>query len=123
MTQRPSAYALIFANMMPVSGVALFDWNVVTILVLYWAESVVIGILNVLRLICCQTDNILQGIPLPGGQSLPAEISMAMGNSIPKAYGRGIVYARPVGTFVFDCRRRDLFQSPAVFFHKLYWHR
>ena len=59
MIQRPSAYALILANLMPVAGVVLFDWNVVTILILYWAESVVIGIVNVLRLICCQTDNIL----------------------------------------------------------------
>ncbi len=57
---------------------------------LYWAESVVIGILNVLRMICCQSDNILQGIPLPGGQSLPDEVSMAMSDSIPKNYGRGI---------------------------------
>ncbi len=92
MNQRPSAYALILANLMPVAGVALFDWNVVTILVLYWAESVVIGIMNVLRLICCQTDNILQGIPLPGGQSLPDEMSAAMNDSIPKAYGRGFKF-------------------------------
>ena len=88
MKQRPSAYALIFANLLPAAGVMLFDWNVVSILLLYWAESVVIGIMNVLRLVCCQTDDILQGFPLPGGRSLPDGMSAAMSNSIPKGYGR-----------------------------------
>ncbi len=46
MTQRPSAYVLILANLIPVAGVLLFDWNVLSILILYWAESVVIGIIN-----------------------------------------------------------------------------
>ena len=84
MTQRPSAFVLILANLIPVAGVLLFDWNVATILVLYWAESVVIGILNVLRMICCQSDNILQGLPLPGGQSLPKEVSTAMTQGMPR---------------------------------------
>lgn len=83
MTQRPSAFVLILANLIPVAGVLLFDWNVATILMLYWAESVVIGILNVLRMICCQSDNILQGLPLPGGQSLPKEVSTAMSQGMP----------------------------------------
>ena len=84
MKQRPSAFVLILANLIPVAGVLLFDWNVATILVLYWAESVVIGILNVLRMICCQSDNILQGLPLPGGQSLPKEVSTAMTQGMPR---------------------------------------
>ena len=90
MKQRPSAYALIFANLLPAAGVMLFDWNVVSILLLYWAESVVIGIMNVLRLVCCQTDDILQGFPLPAGRLLPDKVSAAMSNSIPKDYGRGV---------------------------------
>ena len=59
---------------------------------LYWAESVVIGILNVLRMICCQSDNILQGLPLPGGQSLPKEVSTAMSQDMPRVSVNGIKF-------------------------------
>jgi hypothetical protein len=92
MTQRPSAYVLILANLIPVAGVLLFDWNVLSILMLYWAESVVIGIINVLRMICCQNDNILQGLPLPGGRSLPKEVSTAMSQGMSRVSVNGIKF-------------------------------
>ncbi|MBT8089522.1 MAG: hypothetical protein KJO01_04875 [Gammaproteobacteria bacterium] len=47
---RPSAIVLILANMVPLVGVLLFDWRVFDILMLYWAENVVIGVVNVLRM-------------------------------------------------------------------------
>ncbi|MDH3304731.1 MAG: DUF6498-containing protein [Gammaproteobacteria bacterium] len=52
---RPSAVALILANLVPLAGVLLFDWQVFDILMLYWAENVVIGLVNVLRMSVCQT--------------------------------------------------------------------
>lgn len=36
--------------MVPLVGVLLFDWRVFDILMLYWAENVVIGVVNVLRM-------------------------------------------------------------------------
>jgi hypothetical protein len=59
---RPSSIALILANLIPLAGVLLFEWNVLEILLLYWTESVVIGLINVLRMASCQTDNILAGL-------------------------------------------------------------
>lgn len=50
---RPSAIALILANLVPLAGVLLFDWRVFDILMLYWAENVVIGAINILRMSLC----------------------------------------------------------------------
>ncbi|NNF41314.1 MAG: hypothetical protein HKN64_08025 [Woeseiaceae bacterium] len=51
---RPSAIALIVANLVPLAGVWLFDWKVIDILMLYWAENVIIGVVNILRLAVCR---------------------------------------------------------------------
>lgn len=47
---RPSAIALVLANLAPLAGVLLLNWQVIDILVLYWAENVIIGVVNVLRM-------------------------------------------------------------------------
>lgn len=47
----PSLALLIFMNIIPVAGVFLFSWDVGTLLLLYWVESVVIGILNVPKML------------------------------------------------------------------------
>jgi hypothetical protein len=75
MTYRPSALILIIANMIPLLGVAYFDWRVIDILLLYWTESVVIGVVNVLRMTRCQTNNLLGGmLPSLSGREIPAEL-------------------------------------------------
>lgn len=51
---RPSAIALVIANLVPLAGVWLFDWQVIDILMLYWAENVIIGVVNILRLAVCR---------------------------------------------------------------------
>jgi len=53
MLLRPSSIALILANLIPLGGVLLFDWQVIDVLMLYWAENVVIGVVNVLRMGVC----------------------------------------------------------------------
>ena len=76
MNSRPSSIVLIFANVIPLVGVLLFDWNVLEILLLYWTESVVIGVINVLRMVTCRTDNILAGLgPYAAGKKIPPEFS------------------------------------------------
>lgn len=45
-----SVYALIFANLISIVGVIYAHWSVVDILFLYWTESVIIGIFNVLKM-------------------------------------------------------------------------
>ena len=47
---RPSSIVLVLANLVPLAGVLLLDWQVFDILILYWAENVIIGVVNVLRM-------------------------------------------------------------------------
>lgn len=39
---------------MPIAGVLFFGWRVFDILLLYWAENVVIGVVNVMRMAICR---------------------------------------------------------------------
>jgi Family of unknown function (DUF6498) len=45
-----TAWVLIAANLVPLYGVLVLGWAVLPILVLFWLENVVIGVLNVLRM-------------------------------------------------------------------------
>ena len=75
MTQRPSSRVLILANLIPLAGVLLFRWDILAILLLYWTESVIIGVINVFKMIFCETDNILHGVlPQLAGQRVPEEL-------------------------------------------------
>jgi hypothetical protein len=47
---RASSVVLILANLVPLAGVLLLDWQVFDLLILYWVENVVIGGLNVARM-------------------------------------------------------------------------
>ena len=46
-----SAIALILANAVPIFGVMFFGWDAASILVLYWLESIVIGLLNIVKVL------------------------------------------------------------------------
>lgn len=50
---RVSAVILIIANLVPLFGVLLFDWQVFDVVLLYWVENVVIGAINVIRMLIC----------------------------------------------------------------------
>ena len=52
-----SAVLLVLANMTPVFGVFLFGWDAVTILVLYWLETVIIGGLNFVKILSLRTSD------------------------------------------------------------------
>ena len=45
-----SIAALAAANLVPLAGVLLLDWNAEVIVLLYWTENVVVGFYNVLRM-------------------------------------------------------------------------
>ncbi len=47
----PSTLALIGANLIPVFGVLFLGWDMASVMVLFWAESGIIGFYNVLKLI------------------------------------------------------------------------
>ena len=45
-----AAVALVLANLVPLAGVLLWEWSVSSVVILYWFENVVIGVVNVLRM-------------------------------------------------------------------------
>ncbi|MGI9235896.1 MAG: DUF6498-containing protein [Woeseiaceae bacterium] len=47
---RLSSVALVLANLVPLAGVVFFGWRVFDVLMLYWLENVLIGIINVMRM-------------------------------------------------------------------------
>ncbi len=44
------AVLLVAFNLIPLAGVLWFGWDLFSILVLYWLESGVVGVVNVLRI-------------------------------------------------------------------------
>ncbi len=51
MVNNKSVIALIAANFIPIFGVLFFGWDLFTLLILYWAESAVIGFYTIFKLI------------------------------------------------------------------------
>ena len=47
----PSALALIAANLVPLAGTVFLGWRLSDVMVLYWAESAVIGFFNICKII------------------------------------------------------------------------
>lgn len=48
---KPSLILLVLMNLIPIAGVLVFGWDVGTLLLLYWLESVVIGLLNIPKIL------------------------------------------------------------------------
>jgi hypothetical protein len=53
---RPSGKLLVAINLGLMAGVILFDWSVFDIVFLYWAENLVIGVINVFKMIAANPD-------------------------------------------------------------------
>jgi hypothetical protein len=53
---KPSAWALIAANVLPLLGVLFWGWDTFEIVALYWVENVIIGAINVLKMITCSSE-------------------------------------------------------------------
>ena len=53
---KTSAYVLIAANALPLFGVLFLGWDTFSIVALYWVENVIIGAINVLKMITCNPD-------------------------------------------------------------------
>lgn len=45
-----SAAVLVAVNLIPLIGVAFWDWSLMMILVLYWIESGIVGVINVFKI-------------------------------------------------------------------------
>ena len=66
MTGRVSIALLIAANLLPLVGVLLWDWDVFFLLLLFWCENVIIGLFGIARLVVAgTTENTFEGLFLP----------------------------------------------------------
>ena len=69
LTQQPlsltsaSSLLLIFANLAPIAGSMFFSWKLSDIMVLYWAESAIIGLFNVCKIITINRVGALLAAP------------------------------------------------------------
>jgi hypothetical protein len=52
-----SIKALTVANLVPVLGVFLLDWDAAAIVLLYWIENLIVGFLNILRMILVKVES------------------------------------------------------------------
>lgn len=51
-----SVWVLIGANLIPLVGVLFWGWSTFEVVALYWLENVIIGVINVLKMITCSPD-------------------------------------------------------------------
>jgi len=57
LVRSPSIWALVAANVMPLAGILFLGWDVRLVLFVYWAENVVVGFYNVLRIALHRPDD------------------------------------------------------------------
>lgn len=55
---RLTGAVLLAANAIPLLGVALLDWDSFSIMLLFWIENVIVGVLNVLRMLVSQPKSL-----------------------------------------------------------------
>lgn len=53
-TRSPSGLILIAVNLIPLFGVLYLDWQLLPLLFLFWAENVIIGVFNLLKILTCK---------------------------------------------------------------------
>ncbi len=51
-----SVISLLLANLLPLAGVLFWGWNTFNIVVLYWSENIVIGLINLLKMLFCMPN-------------------------------------------------------------------
>jgi hypothetical protein len=56
LTARASLWVLVVVNLLPLVGVAWFGWRTFDVVFVYWLENVVIGVVNVLKIVTCRPD-------------------------------------------------------------------
>lgn len=73
-----SLLALVAANLVPLAGVAFWNWEVGDVVFLYWTENLVIGAFNVLRMAFATGSEDAAPVPArfrtPAGESLVGRI-------------------------------------------------
>lgn len=48
-----SGFILLAANLLPLCGVIFWEWQVFDVMIAYWLENVIIGLINILKMLTC----------------------------------------------------------------------
>jgi Family of unknown function (DUF6498) len=100
-----SSYWLIAANVLPLVGVLFWGWSTFAIVMIYWCENVVIGVINILKMICCMPDPV----------EMEREMSVHGGDpQVQKAVRAFKSFDKPVGLIN---QASKLFLIPFFIFH------
>jgi len=62
-----SAALLLVANLVPLYGVLTLDWSVGSVILLFWLENLIIGLLNLLRIVSASPECIRSGEKISNG--------------------------------------------------------
>ena len=54
----PSALVLLAANAVPLAGVLFLHWTIFSVVLLYWCENVVVGAVNVLKILFAEPQSL-----------------------------------------------------------------
>ena len=66
MNGRVSLALLVLANLVPLAGVWLWEWDVFLLLLLFWCENVIIGLFGIARLVVsANSESAFNGLFLP----------------------------------------------------------
>ncbi len=66
MNGKVSLALLVLANLVPLAGVWLWDWDVFFLLLLFWCENVIIGLFGIARLVvAANSESAYHGLILP----------------------------------------------------------
>jgi len=52
-----SGWVLIAGNLLPLAGVLLFGWRAADVVLLYWVENLVVGLLNIPRILIARAES------------------------------------------------------------------
>lgn len=55
--RRPSVVALLVANLAPLYGVFVLGWEVFPLVLLFWIENIIVGLFNILKILCARPDD------------------------------------------------------------------
>ena len=82
-----SAVALVLANLVPLAGVTWLGWSVGSIIILYWFENVIIGVVNVARMLTLAPANATVGTMIGGPMSQTAAQSLGQLDAAAMVHG------------------------------------
>lgn len=100
MIPAPPVAFLVLANLLPLAGVAFWQWSLEGVVFLYWAENVVLGLANAAAMLAAQADE--DGKPADGWSNRIVMTVFFAGHYGAFCAGHGVVLA-----VIFGLHRPD----------------